>query len=91
MNDYSKFSKEVLEFLQTKYGDAYTFKIECNYASPKHWRPEYTLDIKISPSYTIRIANDYFYHLYDLYEAKVTNTVRNLHMWKVKLIEIVEG
>ena len=91
MNNYSKFSKEVLEFLQTKYGDAYTFKIECNYESPKHWRPEYTLSVKISPSYTIRIANDYFYHLYELYEAKVTNITLNLHMWKVELMEIVEG
>lgn len=91
MNSYSKFSKEVLEFLQTKYRDAYTFKIECNYKSPKHWRPEYTFSIKISPDYTIKIANDYFYHLYELREARTYNTILNLYSWQSRLIEIVEG
>ena len=91
MNCYSKFNRKVLEFLQLKYGDAYTFKIDCIYESPKQWRPICELSIKISPSYTIRITNEYFYYLYDLYENKTYNTSRNLYSWQVKLIEIVEG
>lgn len=88
---YSDFCKTALEFLQSKYGDAYSFKIDCVYERSDQWRPTCELSIKISPSYTIRITDDYLYHLYNLYETKVCNITLNLYLWQVKLIEIVEG
>lgn len=83
----TRFCKDVLDFLQSKYSDAYEFTIELKRGHIK----EYAL-LKIKSGYFIKsITSCYMNYFYELYKGNEFIEERNQYLWQKELIDLIEG
>lgn len=83
-----QFCKDVIEFLQSEYNDAYSYNIEISYDI--YSRKSMELRIKISPSYSIKVNDSYMEYIFALYNSKEFCRTKNLYCWQKELVSIIE-
>ena len=81
-----QFCKKVLDFLESKYGDAYEFSLELRETMSEH---QAELKIK-SGNYTRIIANCYMQYFYKNYLEKKFLKENNQCKWQEELIDLIE-
>ena len=90
-----QFCKDVIDFLQSEYNDAYQFKIHRYIALPPQFKPfnkaRVELHINIGKHYVLKIVNDNMQYLFDLYKSKEYIKDRKQYRWQKELIDMIEG
>lgn len=88
MSKLNTFAKEVINFLDNKYSDAYEFKLERQYPSIN---PAYKLTIQYNNKYSVLVNESGMSSIYDLWSSKCFCGARNLYCWQKELVDIIEG
>lgn len=82
-----QFCKDVLDFLESEYNDAYEFKLEL-----KETMTSQNAELRIkSNSYTRIIANCYMQYFYKRYLEKEYLQENNQFRWQKELIDLIEN
>ena len=94
-----QFCKDIIEFLQSEYNDAYTFKLEryleryC--AQPPQFKPfnieRLSLIIDITPVYRKIITDDSLQYIFKLYLEDEFLDDRKQYLWQKELVDMIEG
>ena len=84
---WSLFCKDVLDFLNSEYSDAYEFTIELEIDRFKEF-----IQLKIKSGQFIRkITAGYMGYFYELYKRNEFIEERNQYRWQKELIDLIEG
>lgn len=91
----NQFCKDVIEFLQSEYSDAYEYRIEKHVALPPQFAqygfPKVELWIKFGPYYTLKITDENMQYLFGLYRAGEYIQEREQWRWQKELVDMIEG
>lgn len=84
-----QFCKDVLDFLQSEYSDAYEYDLEVSRSL--HSSDTVELKIKVNPGYKIKI-NDYcMQYLFSVYRSGKYFQERHQRQWQKELVDLIEG
>ena len=89
-----QFCKDVLDFLQSVYSDAYEYKIRRWVAAPNYLVPggeKVELTIKINTMYRLIVTQENMNYLFNLYKGKEYIEERKWWLWQKELIDMIEG
>jgi hypothetical protein len=90
-----QFCKDVLEFLQSEYSDAYEYRLEKCVALPPQFAqynfPKVELSVKFGLHYTLKITNDNMQYLFSLYNSGEFIQERKQWRWQKELVDMIEG
>ena len=90
-----QFCKDVIDFLQSEYSDAYEYKLERHVALPpslaQYNLPKVELWIKLGCYYTLKIVNKNMQYLFNLYNSGEYIQERSMWRWQKELIDMIEG
>lgn len=84
-----QFCKDVLEFLQSEYNNAYEFNLEISRGL--HSSDMMELKLKVGPGYKIKIDNYCMQYIFSLYRSGKYIQERQQYQWQKELIDLVEG
>lgn len=91
----NQFCKDIIEFLESEYNDAYSFKLERYIALPPQFRPfnkeRYSLIIDMSLRYRKIIVDDNIRYIYKLYQEAEYLEERKQYKWQKELVDMIEG
>lgn len=83
-----EFCNEVLKFLESEYGNMYTFAIVLE--SSLEWT-EAVLTIKFDNCYTMKVCRDMMNYLYRTWRNNTYIEERGQYVWQKDLVDIIEG
>lgn len=89
-----QFCKDVINFLESEYSDAYQFEMSHFIVTPAGLIPnnqKVELTIKVSPGYQLKIVNESMQYLFSLYQSGVFIEERGQYQWQKELIDMIEG
>ena len=92
-----QFRKDILNFLESEYNDAYTFRFEVWAGTPKlvngklKCEEQNNLRIKITPQYERYINDDGVKYILNFYNSKEYLEDRKQYRWQKELIDMIEG
>lgn len=84
-----QFCKDVLDFLQSEYNDAYEYDLEISRSL--HSSDMAELKIKVSPGCKIKINNYCMQYLFSVYRSGNFIQERKQWQWQKELIDMIEG
>ena len=85
----NQFCLDVLEFLNSEYGDGYEFSIEKT--KSLNAEDNIVLTIKVGRGYFIKADNRSMMFVYGCYRSGEHIGERNQYRWQKELIDIIEG
>lgn len=84
-----EFCKQLLEFLQSEYGDGYDF--QCDVFNDVTCGEDAQLEINFSSSYRVIVGRNSMKYLFGLWKSNRYVEERNQYLWQKELIDIIEG
>lgn len=84
-----QFCKEVVNFLQSEYGDGYEFHLDL--INDLTYGEDAELYISYSTVYRVIVNRNSMKYLYVLWRSKEYTKERNQYLWQKELVDLIEG